>query len=251
MREIKIPTNCPICSSTLEQVNSQLFCRNTDCEAQSTKKVEAFIKKMRIKGLGPKSIEKLGFVQPIEIYETSLEDYQKILGEKIGQKVYDEVQNSTLVPFATFLSSLSIPLIGDTASKKIANLGFGSVLEILDHDYIDGIGPKAEENLYTYLSKNYEQVQDLESYMTLGSVDPKRISTENKGKVCITGKLQDFSNRTKAKEFLEQHGYTVTSSVSSTIDYLVDEEGKSSSKRSKAESLGIPIVSINDLIKEN
>ena len=248
-KQIKIPTTCPSCSSKLEQVNSQLFCRNSACSAQSVKKVEAFIKKMRIKGLGPKSIEKLGFVQPIEIYESPIEYYIEVLGEKIGQKVYNEIQNSTLVPFATFLAALSIPLIGDSASKKIANLGFSSVLDIFDCDSLDSIGPKAEENLVDYIAKNYETIEALESYMTLGIVDSKEaVEPGSKGKVCITGKLQDFSNRNKAKEFLEGHGYTVTSTVSSVTDYLVDEEGKKSSKRNKAESLGIPIVSIVDLI---
>ena len=70
---------------------------------------------------------------------------------------------------------------------------------------------------------------------------------QNKGKVCITGKLKDFSNRTKAKEYLESLGYTVTSTVSSVTDYLVCEDGSNSSKSKKAESLGIPIVSIADL----
>ena len=44
-----------------------------------------------------------------------------------------------VVIFATFLAALSIPLIGDSASKKIANLGFSSVLDILDSDYYDAL----------------------------------------------------------------------------------------------------------------
>ena len=103
IKQIQIPTTCPSCFSDLEQVNSQLFCRNKDCPAQSTKKVEAFVKKMRIKGLGPASISKLGFTNPIEIYDTHLDTFVEVLGEKIGKKVYDEVQNSRSTNFATFL----------------------------------------------------------------------------------------------------------------------------------------------------
>jgi DNA ligase (NAD+) len=241
--QIQIPTTCPSCDSKLEQVNSQLFCRNSACEAQSTKKVEAFVKKMRIKGLGPASISKLGFTNPIEIYQTSKDIYVEILGEKIGTKVFNEVENSRTTTFATFLSALSIPLIGDTASKKI-----GSVTNSLNNIDIAcdkvNIGPKAKENIYDWLTENHNW-HLLFDYFTFAELKEAK---EPKGKVCITGKLNDFSNRMKAKEFLEEHGYTVTSTISGATDYLVCEDGSISSKSKKAESLGIPIVSIENII---
>ena len=243
-KEIEIPTNCPSCNSKLETVNSQLFCRNSACPAQSSKKVEAFVKKMRIKGFGPATISKLGFVHPIELYETSLKNYVAVLGEKIGQKLYDEVQNSRITTFATFLSALSIPLIGDTASKKIAQ--YHNSVDSLVHDiHLDMIGDKATENIQNYFDEYYFDVCDLENYFEFNQ--PTKKVEQNRGKVCITGKLKDFSNRTKAKEYLENLGYTVTSTVSSVTDYLVCEDGSNSSKSKKAESLGIPIVSIAEL----
>jgi DNA ligase (NAD+) len=241
-KEIKIPTHCPSCESELEIVNSQLFCRDNQCPAQSSKKVEAFVKKMRIKGFGPATISKLGFVQPIELYETSLENYVAVLGEKIGQKLYDEVQNSRTTTFATFLSALSIPLIGDTASKKVATVA-NTCWEV--PELILPIGEKAESNLKNLITWNYEEVMKLENYLSF--IKTNTVVTKNKGKVCITGKLKDFSNRTKAKEYLENLGYTVTSTVSSQTDYLVCEDGSNSSKSKKAESLGVPIVSIANL----
>ena len=251
-KQIQIPTTCPSCDSELEQVNSQLFCRNTSCEAQSTKKVEAFVKKMRIKGLGPASISKLGFTNPLEIYETSKDIYVEILGEKIGTKVFNEVENSTLTTFATFLSALSIPLIGDTASKKVAQ--HHNNMDNLTHDiHKKMIGEKAGNNLSDWLDINYFEVLELESYFTfdLGMLEKMAeaaVKPGSMGKVCITGKLNDFSNRTKAKEFLEGHGYTVTGTISGKTDYLVCEDSSSSSKTKKAESLGVPIVSIENLI---
>lgn len=243
-KQIKIPTTCPSCNSDLETVNSQLFCRNKECPAQSTKKVEAFVKKMRIKGLGPATISKLGFVRPIEIYETSLEDYVEILGEKIGQKIFDEVQNSRTTTFATFLSALSIPLIGDTASKKIAQQ-VNSFMQLHDNlEYLD-IGPKAYDNIHNWIMENPLDGFKLAKEFTF--VETKKVE-QNRGKVCITGKLKDFSNRTKAKEYLEEHGYTVTSTISGKTNYLVCEDGSNSSKSKKAESLGIPIVTIDSLI---
>lgn len=246
-KEIEIPTTCPSCSSDLELVNSQLFCRNKECPAQSTKKVEAFVKKLRIKGLGPASISKLGFVHPIEIYETELETYVEVLGQKIGQKIFDEIQNSRTTTFATFLSALSIPLIGDTASKKIG-LQHNSIDSMVHDIHLDMIGEKATLNLQDHTDENYSEILDLESYFIFAELK-KLKEVEAQGNVCITGKLNDFSNRTKAKEFLEDYGYTVTAGVSSKTDYLVCEDGSQSSKSKKAESLEIPIVTIANLIK--
>lgn len=248
---IQIPTNCPSCDSELEQINSQLFCRNSSCPAQTSKKVEAFVKKMRIKGFGPATISKLGFVHPIELYETSLKDYVEILGEKIGQKLYDEVQNSRTTTFATFLSALSIPLIGDTASNKIAASiqHLGHSLDIMVHNWENlDAGDKAKQNLDDWaMSEQYLDAVDLEKYFTFKFSNIPAVAPGSLGKVCITGKLKEFANRNEAKKFLETFGYTVTSTVSSVTDYLVCEDGSNSSKTKKAESLGIPIVTIADL----
>lgn len=242
--EIEIPTTCPSCNSDLELVNSQLFCRNKDCPAQSSKKVEAFVKKLRIKGLGPATISKLGFVQPIEIYETSLETYVEVLGEKIGQKIFAEVQNSRTTTFATFLSALSIPLIGDTASKKIGKV-INCFEDIMDLIEPLPVGEKATNSLLDWWENN-EDVFVLEEYFNFAELkDIKEV--EPMGNVCITGKLNDFSNRAKAKEYLEELGYTVTTTVSGKTDYLVCEDGSVSSKSKKADSLGIPIVTIDSL----
>lgn len=247
-KQILIPTTCPSCDSQLEQVNSQLFCRNTSCEAQSSKRVEAFVKKMRIKGLGPATISKLGFTNPIEIYETPLDTFVEVLGEKIGTKVFNEVENSKTTTFATFLSALSIPLIGDTASKKIATVAncFYDFMHVLKFP----IGDKATDNLIEWW-QDHQDIEELESYFVfkkVAKISEAAVKPGSMGKVCITGKLNDFSNRTKAKEFLEEYGYTVTSTISGVTDYLIVEDGSNSSKTNKAESLGIPIVTIENLI---
>ena len=244
-KQIEIPTNCPSCNSELEIVNTQLFCRNKECPAQSSKRVEAFVKKIKIKYLGPATISKLGFTQPIEIYETSFDTYVEVLGEKMGKKVFDEIENSKNTTFATFLSALSIPLIGDTASKKIATVA-NSLQEVWNKEL--PIGEKARFNIDMWLGEDDTGRNSnlLEEYFTFKQSNHV---AKNKGKVCITGKLKDFKNRNDAKQYLEELGYTVTSTVSSKTDYLVCEDGSNSSKTKKAESLNIPIVTIENLIK--
>jgi len=79
LREIVPPTNCPACSSILVWINDQLFCKQSDCSAQSTKKIEHFAKTLKIKGLGPATIEKLGLSDYHDIFSLTQEEISFLL----------------------------------------------------------------------------------------------------------------------------------------------------------------------------
>jgi len=242
---IEIPKICPSCKSELELVNSQLFCRNTSCSAQSSKKVEAFAKGMKIKGLGPKTIEKLFLEIPYDIYATTLNEYKQILGDKVGMKLYEEAEKSLDTDLAMFLSSCNIPLIGTTAGKKIAQ-HISSIEEITEAKLIEaGLGEKARSNLLHWLATTYKEDNYDRIPIRLAKVEKPNI--KQKGTVCITGKLINYRNRAEAAKYLESLGYTVTTGVSQKTNFLVDEQGNPSSKRKKAEQLGIEIVTIKQL----
>ena len=73
----------------------------------------------------------------------------------------------------------------------------------------------------------------------------------NAKRVCITGKLKSFKKKADAEGVLKAAGFILVDSVTKTTDYLVDEEGKMSSKREKAMQYGITIITdLNDLLKE-
>jgi NAD-dependent DNA ligase len=247
MIKIVMPTTCPSCGSDLELVNDQLFCRNQSCPAQSSKKVEHFAKTLKIKGLGPKTIEKLNLTSINEVYEFTEDELVDSLGMALGSKLFEQIQKSKTADLTTLLPAFSIPLIGNSASKKLTSV----VTNITELNYDKcveaGLGPKSCENLIEWLENEYKyehvflpfsfQCEEQEQVRSIGK------------SVCITGKLNDFKNRTLAKDYLESLGFTVTSSVTQKTDYLVDEEGKTSSKSTKAESLGIPITTIKDIIQ--
>lgn len=243
--KIEIPKTCPSCDSSLEVVNSQLFCRNGSCSAQSSKKIEAYAKKMKIKGLGPKTIQKLELDSITDLYELHLTGYfQDVIGSAMADKLDKEITASMKTDFAMFLSALSIPLIGDTASKKIAEK-VSSIEEITEESLIEaGIGEKARSNLLNWVSTSY--YEEGLNELPIKFIE-KKSSSGHKGTVCITGKLTNFTNRNSAAKYLESLGYTVVSGVSQKTNFLVDEEGKPSSKRKKAEQLNIKIVTIKQL----
>lgn len=247
---LKIIENCPACEHPLERVNNQLFCRNKICSAQTVKKLEHFAKTLKIKGLGAKTLEKLGLTEIWEIYDLSDVELVSTLGEKIGTKLEQEIANSLNADLATILESFSIPLIGNTASQKLCAV-VGSLWDINEESCKEaGLGEKATVNLLAFIHDEKELLNKLPFSYTnkLSSAD----LTKSLGTVVITGKLNEFKSRDEAKNLLEKYGFKVTDSVSKNTTYLIDEEGAASTKRKKAESLNIPILTIKQLLqKEN
>lgn len=242
---LKIPTECPSCGSTLAMVNSQLFCQSKDCPAQTLKRIQHYCRVTKIKGMGEKTLEKLDFETIHDLYEFSVHYYVDKLGETIGRKLFKEVQDSKTIPLNISLAAFSIPLIGETAAKKLS--GVCKVFDDISEESCKkaGLGEKATANLIKWIeSLEYIGLPINFTFETSSS------STETKSiSVCITGKLLNFKNRNDAAKYLESLGFEVTDSVTKKTNILIDEEDKASSKRSKAESLNIPIITIEELIK--
>ena len=246
---ILIPDRCPSCEGKLELVNEQLFCYNKTCPAQTLKKIQHFCKVMGIKGMGEKTLEKLDFETYRDIYSFSESYFVDTLGETLGRKLFKEIRKSAEVPLNTGLAAFGIPLIGETAAKKL-----GAVCKSLDDICeetckLAGLGEKATNNLMDWICS--EDAQDLPINTNFEVVNDVAPTSSNGVTVCITGKLNNYKNRSDAAKYLESLGYKVVDSVTKSTNILIDEEGKQSSKRSKAEQLNIPIMSIEELVKGN
>lgn len=251
MTQIKIPTHCPACESKLELVNQQLFCRNKQCPAQLSKKLEQFTKVLQIKGLGPKSLEKLDLSDITELFYLERDDLIAALdSEKIADKLLNEIEKAKSADLATILAAFSIPLVGETASSKIANI-VSNIDEINAETCKEaGLGEKVTNNLLTWLNTEFKEIREFLPF-SFESTRKVQINADAKS-VCITGKLKSFKTKAEATEKLQQAGFKVVETLTKTTNYLVDEEDKGSSKRVKAEQYGITII--NNLItflKEN
>lgn len=246
---IEIPENCPCCNYTLELVNDQLFCRNGACSAQLNKKVEHFCKALGLKGFGTKTVEKLNLGDITEIFALDVDSLTDQLGsEKIATKLYDEITRAKTADLATVLSSFSIPLIGQTASKKIAAV-VSTVDEINPETCRQaGLGEKATINLINFLEIDLPEMRQFLPFSFASEQQTTQVFGET---VCITGKLKTFKTKALATAALAAAGYVVTESVTKTTNYLVDEENKGSTKRIKAETLGITIIdNLQNFLKE-
>lgn len=235
-----------MCESKLDRINDQLFCRNDSCDAKSSKKIQHFVKTMKIKGLGPASLEKLNLESINDLYELSEGELTSKLGEKIGTKLYTEIVNSRTVPLSIFIQAFGIPLIGNSATTKLAKVT-DSLWNINEEVCKKaGLGKVVTNNLLQWINKNEVNYRDLPVTPIVNKTEVKE--TENLFKVVITGKLNDFSSRNKAKDFLATKGITVVDTVSKNINYLICDQNSISSSSTKATALNIPIITMNDLL---
>lgn len=249
--KIEIPTNCPCCEYKLELVNDQLFCRNQACSAQLNKKLEHFTKVLGIKGFGPRTIDKLNLADITEIFYLDPDDLVEKLGsEKVALKLLDEIERAKAADLATVLASFSIPLVGETASKKLTSV-VSDITEITEETCKQaGLGDKVTKNLLFWLDTEFP---DMKEFLPFSFKSTRSaIVVDNAPAVCITGKLISFKTKAEATTKLIEAGYKVVDSVTKTTKYLIDEQDKSSAKRKKAEEYGITIVNnLNNFLKEN
>ena len=241
-QEILPPANCPACGSLLEWEKDQLFCVHTNCGGRTHKMVEHFAKTLKIKGLGPRTIEKLEITSIFDLFQLPLELMIGALNsEKLAVKLYREIESSKNTDLVDLLPAFSIKLIGRTASTKICE-----VIESLD-DLTElkcneaGLGPKATNNLLDWLIEEYTDGYDRLPFSYKTKVQKKKVS-DIKGIVCISGKLKSYSTKAAAKKILENKGFIVKSSLTKDVNFLVNESGIDSAKTKIAQERGVTII---------
>lgn len=261
-----MPTTCPVCGSDTFRIPGEAAtrCLNLDCSAQVYGRIVHFASRdaMDIEGLGPSIIKQLldkNFITLVtDIYDLYEQKDQLILLDKLGKKSVEKllaaIEKSKEQPFERVLYALGIPLVGERASKLIVSkfkiiddLEKATVEEISE---IDGIGEKIAENMVDFFKTGSNQaiIKRLKEVgVTLESEEKEEISNGKltDKKVVITGTLQSMG-RKEAKALLESQGAKVVSSVSKKTDYVLAGENPGS-KYDKAQSLGIPILTEEDL----
>ncbi len=246
LQSIFAPSHCPSCDSELVWENDLLYCRNTSCPAQNAKAVEHFAKTMKIKGLGPASIRKLGWTCPSEIYLTPRESILASLGsEAVTNKLMSEILNSFDAPLERLLPAFGIPLIGNTATRKLSET-INHISQInADTCERAGLGPKATANLLEWIDNELPYFQEhLPSSWYFSDTPAHPIVS--KGIVCISGRLKSFKSKAEATTALNAAGYDVKSSLTKQVTHLINEGGQESAKTRQARDTGVTIVT--DLI---
>lgn len=267
---IDIPHMCPICGQPTKIVkdnNSEvLVCTNDNCKGKLLGKLSHAVSRdtLNVDGLSEATIEKfinLGWLNSIkDIYYLS--DHEKQLksldgfGKKSVDKLLASIQKSRKTSLERFLYSLSIPLLGKSASMMIADsvdYDFDVFIDEMTMKgaeyfrYLPGVGDSLISSLNTYWKKHYSEILQLAGEFTFETQKSIMSETtnelENKTFV-ITGSVNHYQNREALKADIEAHGGKVVGSISSKVNYLINNDiNSTSSKNQKAKSLNIPIIS--------
>jgi DNA ligase (NAD+) len=244
-----------------------LRCINPKCPAQIKEGLSHFVSRdaMNIEGIGPRMIEQFfnhGFVSDVaDLYHLSLPqllDLEKVK-EKSATNMLQAIEASKQNSLEKLLFGLGIRHVGVKAAKLLAErfetlaaLSKATQEEILT---VDTLGPTIADSLVTYFANDevHELMAELNTagvnttYLGLKKRDVEQIQSAFQGKtVVLTGKLVTYT-REDAKEKIEQLGGKVTGSVSKKTDMVV-AGSDAGSKLTKAQALGIPIWSEQEMI---
>lgn len=217
------------------------------------KKIEHFAKTLKIKGLGPAAISKLGLEDIDDIYTLDVDIIAECLSSrKIAEKLHSEIENSRGAPLNVVLPAFSIPLIGKSATEKLSTICTHITDITKDNCERAGLGPKATENLLSWLKKDFYTFYDGRLPFDFKFKRSTNASTlANKGVVCISGKLKSFKSKAEATKALQSAGYEVKPSMTKLVTILVNESGVESSKTQKAREAGVEIITnLNSLLEK-
>ena len=277
-----MPETCPVCgSAAVREVDeagvADVRRRCTGgliCPAQAVERLKHFVsrKGLDIDGLGEKQIQlfyERGVLRaPQDVFrlKTNIEaagqpplEAWEGFGPQSAKKLFSAVDSRRKVPFARFLNGLGIRYVGQTTSQQFARAflnwqDFWAVVEAaakggIESDAygeltgIDGIGQAAARALMAFEAEphNREMLTALLSEIEIEDETPAATDSPVAGKIVVfTGTLEQMT-RDEAKAQANALGAKVAGSVSAKTDILVAGPG-AGSKRTKAESLGVRIL---------
>lgn len=260
------PTHCPVCGSKLEREGdtADIRCFNPLCPAQLTRTLSYFcsLDAMNIIGLGESIIDALvknGYVHTFaDIYK--LENVRDELIEKgiIGKEkgtdnVLKAIQASKHNDAVQLLTGLGIRNVGKNTAKAIMK-HFDSIQSLQEAGFddlvaIDDIGATTADCIIEYFADSLnrqviDEMQELGVNMTV-SRDEEAGDKLSGLTIVVTGTLPTLG-RKEATELIERNGGKCTGSVSKKTDYLLAGEA-AGSKLTKAQSLGIPVITEEQL----
>jgi len=265
----KYVTNCPDCNTELVRTegDAKHYCPNEyGCPTQITGRIQHFIgrKAMDIDGLGSETVELLfqeGLIQNYaDLYELNVDQIIPLerMAEKSAQNMVEGIEKSKEIPFEKVLFALGIRFVGETVAKKLAK-HFKSIDALMNSTFeeliaVDEIGDRIAESVLEF-SQNLINIQLIDRLKSFGiqleiSEDQlKNQSNTLEGKVFVVSGVFTIFSRNELKKSIEDNGGKVSSSISKKTSYIIAGDNMGPSKRTKAENLGVPIISENDYLQ--
>lgn len=281
----RLPERCPSCGEPVSRPEGEaaVRCTNPQCPAQLLRHLIHFASRdaMDIDGLGPAILEQLvreGLVaSPADLYgltEDQLAGLER-MGKKSAQNLVNALEKSKGNDLHRLVYALGIPHIGAKAAQLLCK-SFSSMEELISAAEevsallqgggdpketekrvaesriaaIEGFGGVMAKEVAEFFS--HETARELVERLAGLGVNMHAAQRETTGGTLegktfvITGTLPSMG-RKEAAALIERNGGKVTGSVSKKTAYLLAGE-EAGSKLDKANALGIPVITEEELL---
>lgn len=259
-----IPDNCPACGAKAvkDEDEAVIRCPNIDCPAQLLRNIIHFASRnaMNIEGLGDAIVELLvdkGYVKTVaDLYTLTTADAMMLPGfkDKSANNLINAIENSKKNELDRLIYALGIKGIGQRSAallcqkfpsmEKIMNAEKEEILEI------ENFGEVLADSVYSAMREPHriEVIKRLQEYGLNMSYTVKETGKKLEGmKFVLTGTLPTMT-RDEAKALIESNGGKCSGSVSSKTNYVLAGED-AGSKLTKAQQLGITVISEDEMMK--
>ncbi len=267
-KETEAPENCPVCGSNLFKPENEVavYCENHLCPAQIKNRIRHFSSRaaMDIEGLGESIVNLFVDMNLLKTYADiyKLKEHKNDLvnierfGTKSVENLLNSIEKSKQQPFAKVLYAIGIRYVGTGAAKKLAD-HFCSIENLIaaNEEQIESvyeIGPSISKSVKKFFADEHN-IKIIEELKQAGvNFESEKIEVPQDSSISgktfvLTGTLSKFS-RDEASDKILMLGGKVTSSVSKKTDFVVAGES-AGSKLTKAEQLGVKILTEEDFLK--
>ncbi|RUO35263.1 NAD-dependent DNA ligase LigA [Aliidiomarina sanyensis] len=264
---VQFPETCPVCDSAIERVEGEAVARCTGglfCAAQRKEAIKHFAsrKALDVEGLGDKLVDMLvereWVKHPADLFQLTVRELASLprMGEKSAENLVQALEKSRATTLPKFLYSLGIREVGEATAQNLAQ-HFGSLQALMDatEESLQGVpdvGVVVAEHIFNFFREPHNR--DVIAALTQGEKPVHWPDIEVKSAeeqplagttYVLTGTLSTMT-RDEAKAALQALGAKVAGSVSKKTTAVVAGEA-AGSKLAKAESLGVPILSEDEL----
>jgi DNA ligase (NAD+) len=263
-RVFEPPTRCPVCGEPTVHPEEEVahYCVNAACPAQLVRRIEYFASRgaMDIETLGEKTaallVEKGLVTDVADLFALKVEDLLGLEGfaEKKAENLLAGIAAAKDRPLSRLLTALGIRYVGGTVAEMLAR-HFGSLdalaaAGVEELQTIEGIGPRIAGAVVDWFSRpRHRQIVDKlrAAGVRLAEERPAPVGAQPLAGLTfvITGTLSQ--PREEVAAWIEARGGKVTGSVSARTSYLVVGESPGGTKYRKAQELGVPMISEEQL----
>ncbi len=260
----RMPTRCPSCGEAVHRPEEEaaLRCTNPECPAQLLRNLIHFASRnaMDIDGLGEAVMMQLvdnGFVQRVsDIFALEFEQLLRLdkFKKKAATNLLQAIEAAKSRNLDKLIFALGIRNIGEKAAALLAerfrdleSLAQASADDLMT---IDGMGEIMAQSVVDFFAK--DGTRDLLERLKAAGVNFQYTGEEKTDRLAgltlvVTGTLPTLS-RSEAEALIVGNGGKAAGSVSKKTAYVVVGEA-AGSKLTKAQELGIPVISEEELLR--